>query len=439
MKKTLKIIALLSILILSVLMIAACSSDDAYKKIQNDGYTVSVKYDIGDGTFSDRDLVLVDAFNLNNEKTNADGMKEISLISPDSELRKGEKLEMAYQGHTFIGWYKTRTEVKNDDGTTSYKYSDMWDFSKDKLVLDPKKDYSSDTPVMTLYAAWAELTNFEIYCKGENGSFELKQTITAEALTLPKWVERTGKLSTTNFPTFEGKTFSAAYLDEQCTVPAPEQIESDIDYETGTLKTQTVKIYTTLLDGTWYRIYNAKSMVSINDANANYIICADLDFSETAWSQTNFATGVFNGTICTDGEIYKLSNINATYQAKSQTGDNYGGIFKELGSNSRIENIILENVSFTFNGAVNGFKNNTVSIGLLAGKVNSDAVVQNISFAGKNTINVDYINVSVGTDKTVDKIIIVNSIAGIGQNYIDSTISADSIEIVEQNKPNLKP
>lgn len=434
MKKTLKITALLSILLLSVLMIAACSSNDVYKKIQNEGYTVSVKYDISGGKFSDRDLVLVDAFNLSNEKTNADGMKEISLVSPDSTLRKGEKLEMTNQGHTFIGWYRTRTEVNNSDGTTSYVYSGLWDFSKDKLVLDPNGEYSAETPTMTLYAAWAELTSFEIYCKDANGSFELMETVNADTLELPQWVERTGKLSTTNFPTFEGKTFGAAYLDEQCTVPAPEQIESDIDYGTGTLKTKTVKVYTTLLDGAWYKIYNAKSMASINDADAHYIICNDLDFSEVSWSTTNFATNAFTGTISTDGEIHKLSNIKATYKPGGQSND-FGGIFKELASTSKIENITFENVSFTFNESVNGFKSNKVYIGLLAGKLHSDAVVQNISFTGENTVKVDYSKVSVGTGKKIEDIIIVSSIVGTGETYIDPAISTDCINIIEENKP----
>lgn len=425
MKKILKFTAVLSLLIFSVLMIAACSLDDPYKKINNEGYTVSVKYDIGNGKFSDRDLVLVDAFNLNNEKTNADGKKEITLIPPDSDLRKGEKLEMTNSGYTFVGWYKNRTEVTNPDGSTGYTYSGMWDFSRDKLILDPNGKYSPETPTMTLYAAWVPLTQFEIYCKDANGSFKLETVVEATSLELPQWVKSTGKLSTTNFPSFKGKTFDAAYLDENCTVPAPTEILSDINYETGTLHTNTIKVYTTLLDGSWYKIHSAKSMASINDPDAHYIICSDLDFSEVAWSKTKFADK-FNGTISTDGEKYKLSNINATYIPDSKL-KTYGGIFKEIGESAVIENVTFDNVSFTFDAAINGVKTDTLFIGLLAGNLADGAVVRNIDFIGENIIRVDDSKIIVSESNTVE----INVYPLVGNGTVDDTIATDSITIIE--------
>lgn len=387
MKKTIKISALLAILLLSVLMIVACSSGDAYKKINKQGYNVSVKFDIGDGMFAGRsELVLVDAFNLDNEKTNADGKKEITVIAPDSSLRGSEAFEVAYSGHYFVGWYQNRQEIKDADGNTSYTYSGLWDFSKDKLTLDPNGSYSADEPVLTLYAAWVPLTDFEIYIHDSNGQFgdTPYTTITSSSLEIPTWNKSTGKLSTTNFPSFEGKTFDSAYYDIECTQPITDSsILGNINFENGTLNSDTVKVYVKTLEGSWYKIYTAEALVKLNDKNGNYQICADLDFSSVAWKNTTFAKETFEGTIYTDGQVHKFSNIYAFY-SKENNATSYGGLFKAIGENATIKNIEFENITYTISEVSN--KTNLLLIGLFAGEANDNAIIENVTFTGTNKV-----------------------------------------------------
>lgn len=391
MKRSFKILLIISTLLMLLLLITSCSSGDAYKKIQKEGYNVSVKFDIGKGMFAGREeLVLVDVFNLDNEASNANGQKEISLLSPDDELRGSEAFGIACSGHYFVGWYQNRYEVKDadgnavtdDDGNTLYTYSDKWDFASDKLVLDPKGNYSANAPVLTLYAAWVPLTSFEIYAPDESGTFRELTTITASSFKLPQWNKSTGKLSASEL-TLDGKTLDGIYFDEACTKPVTDsEIYGNVDYSTGTLASPAVKLYTTWLDGVWYKIYNAQSFVNIGELNASYEICADLDFSNVSWQNSSFVSGTFNGTICSEGDnVYKLSNIKS--HNLEQTS---GGIFREIGDNATIKNVTFENTSYTITKVP--FRTQSVSFGLFAGKVHDSAVIENVSFIGDCKISV---------------------------------------------------
>lgn len=375
MKKIIKISAILAVLLFSVLLISSCSSGDAYKKIGKEGYNVSVKFDIGEGMFAGRqELVLVDVFNLNNEKENANGQKEITVLPPDSALRGSEAFDVAYSGHYFVGWYQNRHEVKDADGNISYTYSGKWDFNSDKLTLDPNKDYSADEPVLTLYAAWVPLTNFEIYSQNQSGKFELIKNVPASYIEIPQWDESTGSLTKTNFPTRDGYTFDCAYTDEACTKKITEtQLFGNIDYENGVLLSDTVKVYVTWLEGSWYKIYNAKSFASINDTNANYEICANLDFSSVNWKNTAFAKETFNGTIVGNGHM--ISNIYAFNQDATE-----GGIFKSLGANASIKDVTFKDVSYKIDSVP--FRTQSVCFGLLASKAADGAVLEGVSFEG---------------------------------------------------------
>lgn len=391
MKKIFKILLIISTLLMSVMLITSCSSGNAYRKIQKEGYNVSVKFDIGKGMFAGREeLVLVDVFNLDNEKTNADGKKEITILSPDDELRGSEAFGIACSGHYFVGWYQNRNEVKDEngkavldaDGSICYTYSDKWNFSSDKLTLDPNADYSAEKPVLTLYAAWVPLTSFEIYAPDENGTFKEINKITASSLKIPQWNKNTGKLSASEL-TLDGKTLDGIYFDEECKKPVIDsEIFGNIDYSTGTLVSPTVKLYTTWLDGVWYKIYTAQSLVNIGDIDANYEICADLDFKNVTWQNSSFVSGVFNGTICGEGgNSYKLSNISS-----GNLDQTTGGIFKEIGDNATIKNITFENASYTITSVP--FRTRSVSFGLFAGKTSDNAVIESISFAGDCRISV---------------------------------------------------
>ncbi len=438
MKRITKILFVSLLLLLVSACIVSCSSNDAYKKINKEGYNVSVKFDIGKGMFEGRsELVLVDVFNLDNEKTGADGQKEISLLSPDSEKRGGEALKYTYNGHYFVGWYAERTLRQDDAGNfldeygnickeeeASYTYSKKWDFGSNKLTVDPDKKYSAEEPVLTLYAAWVPFTQFEIYAENAEGIFEPlnidgKGHVLSSSLEIPQWSKSTGKLSNSNFPTVEGKTFDSAYFDEACENPITEsEILGNIDYEKGILKSTSIKVYTKWLEGTWYKIYNAQALARINDTGANYIICDDLDFKSVNWSNTKFAKeGFFGQLLSEEGSTYKLSGITSSNNKESD-----GGIFRILGDNAQIKNVIFENITFKVEEVP---PKKAITFGLLAGTASDSAMLENVTFEGENTIIINpaclaqsmrYIGLIFGQGDSMD----------IDMTSIDCKLSAES-------------
>ena len=111
MKKLIKLTIILSVLLLSMLIMSSCSKSNAYASVEEEGYNVSVRFDIGEGMFSSQnDLVLVNVFNLDNQKdTNNDGKKEIYLLPPDDKTNLDkEAFDIGYSGHYFVGWYTER-------------------------------------------------------------------------------------------------------------------------------------------------------------------------------------------------------------------------------------------------------------------------------------------------------------------------------------------
>ena len=145
------IIALLGLA--TITFTAGCSADKTPYQINNDeNYNVSVKYDANGGTFTTNTSVIVDSFSIEDLKENSDGQVEIALLSPDDSKRGNDAFKAAKNGYFLAGWYAERS----DNG-----YSDKWDFEEDLLQVDPRKTYSADEPVLTLYAAWVPLFEIE--------------------------------------------------------------------------------------------------------------------------------------------------------------------------------------------------------------------------------------------------------------------------------------
>ncbi|MBE6547427.1 MAG: hypothetical protein E7667_00915 [Ruminococcaceae bacterium] len=438
MKKIIKISIVLVMLLLSIFVITSCSRKDAYSDITDKGYTVSVKFDIGDGMFEGRnDLVLVDVFNLSKEKSDDSGNKVIKILDPNSTLRGDEAFEYNYSGHYFVGWYQERYPLEDEQGnmldeygniTTdpeqqAYYYQKKWDFEKDRLSVDPSKEYSPEEPCLTLYAAWVPLTKFEIYAPNESGEFELldipdndEDCIKASALNIPQWDKQSGELISVGFPTIDNKTFNKAYSSPECTDEyeiTSSTVLGHIDEEKGILISDTVKIYTTWLDGTWYKIYNAGVLANKTDENANYEICANLDFSSIRWSDTMFASKTFNGTLCSEeGSNYKLSGIFV----RATGVEDATGIFHSLGENSVIKNITFENTALSVSGLT---KDNILNLGLIASLKPDGAVFENVEFSGTNVITIDTAGINAIKKHSVGLVFGSGDCSNIAMNNID--------------------
>ena len=140
-----------------VFMLTGCGETATpYEKNNDDGYSVSVKFDANGGTFTTNTSVIVDSFNV-------DGKSQVALIAPDDSRRNNDAFSASKNGHFLAGWYKERVEFTDENGKKSYKYSGKWDFENDVLKIDKSKEYSADTPALTLYAAWIPLFEIEFY------------------------------------------------------------------------------------------------------------------------------------------------------------------------------------------------------------------------------------------------------------------------------------
>ena len=377
----------------------ACSQwNTPYKSLNGNGYTVSVRFDANGGSFanSPEEVFVIDVFNLDTMKTDANGNKVTPLITPDDPVREDKAFGISKTGYYFAGWYSSCEPRVDENGNaldefgvpTSVSgkeqglvYSGLWDFDKDLLTVDPDKKYSADESVMTLYAAWIPYTSYEIYAPGEDGKFEKIESLSAIELALPKWNEKTGKIDMKKFPKIDGKTLDTIYLDEQLTQVAPETVRGDVDYENGTTLTQTVKLYTTWLDGDWYKISSANQIYKISDIDGHYLISADLDFSSEIWPDA-FSSGSFKGGFYSaDGRTYKISNVSVI---QGNNSAQFGGLFGSLESGATIENITFENITYTLKA---GSRRGGASFGLLAGKVAADAVFEGVTVSGKLVIS----------------------------------------------------
>ena len=388
-----------ALLLCVALCLCGCSSnwEAPYASLQEEGYCVSVRFDANGGVFAGtNDVYIVDVFSTENGVSQADGSVGFYLLSPDDPIRAEGAFTVSKNGAFLAGWYTQRTPRVDENGQPlddygvptsqsgreqGYTYSGLWDFESDLLTVDPTADHSADTPEVTLYAAWIPYINYEFYAVSDDGSTELISTVQTIDMELPEWSERSGKLDMNGFPDRDGFTFDTAYLDAALTQPMTETIhgqEEYVDYETGTIATESVKIYTTWLEGSWFKIYTAEQFYNNTRLDGNYLICADLDFEGAVWSPT-FVKGKFTGSIYGNG--HTLSGITATQADTSQV---YGGLFGSLEAGAVIEDVTFENVTFT---VAAGSRMQGATFGLLAGSISSEAALSGVSVSGRLLIS----------------------------------------------------
>ncbi len=356
----------------AIVFTAGCGAEmTPYETNNNENYTVSVKYDANGGFFTTNTSVIVDSYNISEMKANSDGMVEIALLSPDAIQRGTDSFNAVKNGYFLAGWYTQR----NGNAESDYTYSGKWDFSKDLVKVDSSKEYSSEAPVLTLYAAWVPLFTIEFYSLDTN---ELLKTFTidpnsSEGMKIPAWDEKTGVMEMYKFPKKSGYTFNKVYYDAEGTLPVEGETivhTGVVDYATGTAKDATMKLYVEWIEGEWYHINTAEQLANNAALNGNYEILADLDFENIDWGKT-FMYGNFSGTVKGNGHTIK----NVTLEQTDAKEDN-AGLFGYLTDKANISDLTFENVTFTIKA---GTIATSANYGVLAGTVSEVADITDVS------------------------------------------------------------
>ena len=388
-----KLTALFAAALCLLLVLSGCSQWELpYEGLNSEGYTVSVRFDPCGGAFANTENVqVVDVFRLADAKKDASGNYQLKLITPDDSRRGDRAFSISKNGCFFAGWYREcspRTDASgnpldaygrptSESGLEQgYTYSGLWNFESDTLSV-PEGNYSSEEPLMTLYAAWIPYFNFEFYVQNEQGSFDLYESKQLIELDIPAWDLSTGKLNMNSFPEIDGKTFEGAFLDDAMTKPITEKLTGDIDYEHGISATEKICVYTKFAEGDWYRISTAEQFVKNSKLGGCYYIEADLDFTGLNWSAA-LAGGAFTGKI--EGNGHKFSNITFIQADNSKTN---GGLFGSLASGASLRGVSFENIKYTL-GA--GSRMQAPHFGLLCGQLSADAALDSVSVSGSEFI-----------------------------------------------------
>jgi len=419
MKRRTKILIGIAVLFGATLALGACAWDTPYKSFNKSGYTVSVRYDANGGQFASTDgVTIVDVFSAEQAKSG------IRLVEPGAEER-GEKAaglsSVSRSGGYFLaGWYEKKLETDANgnaldaDGQLcsatgkeqAYTYS-RWDFDSDRLTIEDASDLDSGEVVMTLYAVWLPYYTFSFYEETASGSWEkvatysFDPTLKSSTLALPYWEDEVAGADTAtcsaamvygSFPTVEGKTFKALYLDKNKSQKADGSIThmGYVDLETGTAVNPDNAYYGEWDEGTWFHIYTVDQFTRNARVDGSYEIYADLDFTGVAWS-TGLSRGDYAGTL--HGNGHTLSNITVTQTTNSQL---YGGLFGRILAEAEISNVTFANVSYYLNAASRAQDG---SFGLFAGTISSSASVSGVSVSGTlhiGNVYPDYSKYSVG-------------------------------------------
>ncbi len=421
MKRHTKFALVIGVLLATMLLVCACSSDQSpYAGYDEEGYNVSVRFDANGGSFTTNVSVITDVFDISKMETDSDGNVSIPLLAPTKDNR-GDSVKPTLEDHFLVGWYAVREDDPDGEG---YVYSDQWDFEQDRLTVAASAEHSSAEPVLTLYAVWAPMLQVNVYDLADGSlvdSFTYDPNVES-VLTMPHWNEKKGTIDMEDFPKKDGYTFNAAYLDADGT----QQITSDtlehsyqVDRQTGEVTGTEMAIYVDWLEGDWYHIYDVKQFQQNASISGNYEIMADLDFTGTYWP-TTFMNNNFSGTI--NGNGHTFSNIAVE---QTQTHNKlYTGLFGNVTADAKISDLTLDNVTFLIQG---GSRTAGASFGLLAGAINEDAQIENLQIINSTLQISSDIYYAAGTDYAFGKV------CALGYNA--EVISAAGIEVEAVNVP----
>ena len=386
MKLRIKTIVLTLLAIGTLSLATGCAAEQTpYEKNNAENYSVSVKFDANGGNFTTNTSVIVDSFNIEDMKTNSEGKVELALLSPDNTLRGNDAFTATKNGCFLAGWYAQRTETgKDDEGNPVYTYGEKWDFEKSLLPVDPKGEYTSEEPVLTLYAAWVPMFEIEFYSldTGDYLNSYVYNPTTAGDIKVPVWDEETGAIEMYDFPEREGYTFNGVYFDAE----GKSKVDTDVITHTGTVdiatavaKDSKMKLYVDWVEGEWYHIYNVEQFVDNANLNGSYELHADLDFTDVIWP-TAFMYGNFAGTIKGNGHTIKNVEVVQTNNSKVNAG-----LFGNLTEKTNISDVTFENITVTIQS---GTRVAGTSYGLFAGTIAENAVLNNVKLLS-STLKID--------------------------------------------------
>lgn len=373
------------LLLTTMLFLNGCAPKKTpYEINDRDNYCVSVKYDANGGLFTDNTTVITDSYNISQMPTNGQGQVEIALLPTDDSGRGTDAFAPRNNGYFLAGWYSQRNETKDEAGNITYTYSGKWDFEKDLLTVDPNGDYRASEPVLTLYAAWIPMFEIQLYAldTGEQVSTMTFDPTAKNEIPVPVWDETTGTVKMNGFPERDGFTFNGAYYDEQGTQLVDTETivhPGTVDAGTGTGSDISMKLYVDYMEGEWYHIYNAEQFVDNASLKGNYILHADLDFSDEIWP-TSLVYGNFTGTIEGNGHTIKNINLRQTNNSKVNAG-----LFGNLTEEANISNVTFDKACFTIEA---GTRVKGTSFGLFAGTISDGATLEGVSIKN-STLQID--------------------------------------------------
>ena len=417
MKLNKKAILLILLIVTVVLAAAGCAAtQNPYRTNDAEGYNISIKFDANGGFFTTNTAVIVDSYNLADLPKDSNGDAQIALLAPNDSRRGKEAFTAVKNGYFLAGWY-TQCSGEGENIT----YANKWDFENSTYSVKADGTYSATEPVLTLYAAWIPLFEIEIY--DLDSGLKINSTTLSpletdlENIQLPSWDEKTGSVLMGKFPKYDGYTWGDVYLDAEGT----QKVENTeiahtgkVNYDNATAQNATMKLYVDYMEGEWFHITSAKQLVSNASVSGNYILDADLDFTDQIWP-TALMHGNFTGTIVGNGHTISNVAITQTNNSKVNTG-----LFGQLTEEASISDVTFENATLVIQG---GTRVPGASFGLLTGTVSDKAQISNVAITGKIQIAAD---AYFGTDDYV-----IGLLCGMGETAVDDT--GITCEIVGEN------
>ena len=240
-----------------------------------------------------------------------------------------------------------------------------------ELLLEKEWNFQTDrvTEDMTLFVIWQREKAITIIY-GENNTqsytFRIIESATSSNVFNRNDLE-------TVAPKWQGHTFYAYYLDEDCT----QELQYPYDYSANPVET----LYTKYIEGNWKIVKGISDLIGIG-ANDNVWLDADIDLSSYKGNifPANYS-GEFNGR----GHV--ISNYAFSKSTSRGTTNCYAGLINILSATAYIHDVTFEN--FTLTVSFNESNNDGVanSIGLLAAVVQEGARIENVTLSG--AINFD--------------------------------------------------
>ena len=442
MNKKLKFLILIVVALIAVLFASSCSKSH-YDGLDHEGYNVSVKFDANGGQFATNADTLIDSYKYESLPTSANGNKTLYLIDPSNPIKPSNQFKVSNVGFAFTGWYTERVAVTNEKGEhldvygnvaseskaqPAYRYSGKWDFNQ-SVELDKTKEYTSNEPVITLYAGWIREFEFEFYdkatgelitdstgTKGQN--YKFNPLLESNEIKIPDWDLTTGAMDMGEFATIAGKTFVAAYLENGEKITGKTVTHTGTyDLNTGKAENTVFKLYLEFMDGDWRKV---SSPTQMTNPNACYELLNDIDYQGMAWA---FAHETFTGKIIGNG--YTIKNVAISQNEMDMENElkyEYYGLFGKLDKTAEIKNVTFDNITVLVNV---GSALESVNIGTFAGEISSEAKINNVSLTNAKLQlskkgNIKSANASVGL------------LCGSGYSEsLSSMLANTSIEVVE--------